>query len=513
MGDISRREVLGGTGRLAIAAGLGTQAGWLLPSASPNRRTHQRTRPLPQSRPDWAALGRHLHGRLLRPGDTGYVVASVPYNRRYADIRPAGVALCADVTDVRTALRWARHYDVPFAIRSGGHSYGGYSTSHGLVISLARMNSVRVNGKSMTVTVGPGARNRDLYAGLAGTGVAVPSGRCPTVGVSGLLLGGGFGFSSRHLGLTCDQLLETEVVTASGAMLRVSPQSHPDLFWACQGGGGGNFGINTGYTFRATRVGDVSVYRLEWSWRQATTALSAMLGLMASAPDTLSCRVGLDVSGGGPATGGTPRRGVSALGLYFGPSRELAGLLAPVLAAAWPSEQLIEDRGYLGAQAMLAHSVPFDRFASKSRFLDGPLSAAGLETAVRWIERWPGSSNPGGGGVTIFAWGGAISRVAPAATAFVHRDAAFLMDNETTWTARDSPRVVHANLGWVAGIYDALAPFGTRQAYQNFIDPALRDWQSAYYGENLPRLMRIKRRYDPDEVFRFAQAIPEAPAP
>ena len=513
MGDISRREVLGGTGRLAVAAGLGTQLGWLAPPARPEPRPLARPRPRPRPRPDWAALARHLHGQLLRPGDTGYVVASVPYNKRYAAIRPAGVALCADVADVRTALHWARHYEVPFAARSGGHSYGGYSASEGLVISLARMNSVRVNGKSMTVTLGAGARNRDLYAGLAGTALAVPSGRCPTVGVSGLLLGGGFGFSSRHLGLTCDHLLETEVVTASGAVLRVSPRSHPDLFWACQGGGGGNFGINTGYTLQATQVGNVSVYRLEWPWRQAPAALSAMLGLMAGAPDSLSCRVGLGVSGGGPVTGGVPRRSALALGMYFGPSRELAGLLAPVLAAVWPSEQQIEDRTYLGAQAMLAHNVPFDRFASKSQYLDSPLPGPAIDTAARWVERWPGSSNPGGAGVTVFAWGGAIGRVDPTATAFVHRDAAFLMDNETTWTARDSPRVVHANLDWVAGIYDALAPFGTGQAYQNFIDPALKDWKRAYYGENLHRLMRVKRRYDPDEVFRFAQAIPEAAVP
>jgi FAD binding domain/Berberine and berberine like len=506
MGEISRREVLGGTGKLAVGAGLGTQLGWLAPSAQASSRPASRLRS--RSRPDWAALARHLHGPLLRPGEAGYVVASVPYNKRYAAIRPGGVALCADVTDVRTALRWARHYGVPFAARSGGHSYGGYSASPGLVISLARMNSVQVNGKSLTVTVGAGSRIRELYAGLAGTGVAVPFGRCPTVGVSGLLLGGGFGFSSRHLGLTCDQLLETEVVTASGAVLRVSPQSHPDLFWACQGGGGGNFGINTRYTLRATQVGGVSVYELTWPWRQADAALSAMLGLMSGAPDTLSCRVGLGVSGGGPVTGGVPERSVSALGLYFGPSRELADLLAPVLAAAWPSEQLIEDRTYLGAQTVLARNVPFDMFASKSSFLDAPLPGAGIETAIRWIERWPGSSNPGGAGVTLFAWGGAIGQVAPAATAFVHRDAAFLIDNETTWTARDSPRVVQANLDWVTGIYHSLAPFGTGQAYQNFIDPALQDWQTAYYGANLHRLMQVKRRYDPDDVFRFAQAIP-----
>jgi FAD/FMN-containing dehydrogenase len=518
MVEVSRREVLSGTGKLAVAARVG--AGLARPASSPRQalrpdtatqlRSAARPRAVARPRPpDWAALRRRLRGPLLRPGDTGYTVSSVPYNKRYAGVRPAGVALCADAADVATAVGWARHYGVPFAARSGGHSYGGYSASRGLIISVARMNSVRVDPRSMTVTLGAGTRNRDLYAGLEGSNVAVPSGRCPTVGVSGLLLGGGFGFSSRHLGLTCDHLLDTEIVTASGAVLQVGPQSHPGLFWACRGGGGGNFGINTRYTLRAVPVGSVSVYWLEWPWPQAGDALEAVLTLMASAPDTLSCRVGLGVSGGGPVTGGTAQRSASALGLYFGPSHELAELLSPVLDAAWPSYQLIEDSTYLEAQAILAHNVPFDRFASKSRFLRRPLPGTGIETAIRWLERWPGSSNPGGGGVTLFAWGGAIGRVSPAATAFVHRDAGFLMDNETTWTAKDGPRVVAANLDWVEGIYRALAPYGTRQAYQNFIDPALTDWKTAYYGENLDRLMRVKRRYDPDDAFRFAQSIPE----
>jgi FAD/FMN-containing dehydrogenase len=499
MGDISRRMMIGAGGTLAIAAGVGARVG----SATGSRK--------PQ--PDWEALAARLRGRLLRPGDTGYVVTSSPYNKRYADIRPGGVALCADAADVRTALRWAQHYDVPFAARSGGHSYAGYCASRGLVISVARMNSVRVHAAAQTITLGAGARNRDLYAGLAGTGLAAPSGRCPTVGISGLLLGGGFGFSSRHLGLTCDQLLETEVVTAAGHVLRVSPRSHPDLFWACQGGGGGNFGINTRFVLRATRVGTVSVYRLKWSWRHAAAALAALQDLMAAAPGTLSCRFGLEVHGGGPVTGGAPQRGVSALGLYFGPSHELADLLAPVLSAAFPVEQVLEELSYVAAQKFLAHSAPSDRFASRSRFLDEPLPPAGIETAVRWIERWPGSANPGGAGLTFFTWSGKINEVDPAATAFTHRRAAFLTDLETSWTARDRPRVVAAGLEWLNSGYAELAPFGSRQAYQNFIDPELKDWKAAYYGQNLPRLRRVKHHYDPGDVFRSAQAIPEPAGP
>src|SRR6202034_3299826 len=170
-------------------------------------------------------------------------------------------------------------------------------------------------------------------------------------------------------------------------------------------------------------------YRLEWDWWHAATVLGAVLELMPTAPHSMSCRVGLDVTGGGPVTRGAPRRSVSALALYFGPSAELMELLQPVLNAARPSDRLIEDRTYVQAAALLAREVPKGSFTSKSRYLDRPLPAAGIDTAISWVERWPGSSNASGAGVTLFAWGGAISRRSPTAAAFVHRDATFLMDN------------------------------------------------------------------------------------
>jgi FAD/FMN-containing dehydrogenase len=510
MGDISRRRVLAASGQVAIAAGAGFGlAGSEIPGPA-QAATRRASRKPPPREPDWAELARRLRGRLLRPGDPGYERAGLPYNRRYAGIRPGGVAVCAGARDAAAALLWAREQDVEFAVRSGGHSYAGYSASRGLVISMSEMNSIRLDRASMMVTAGSGALNRELYAATAGSGIAVPCGRCPTVALGGLLLGGGFGFSSRHWGLTCDQLLETEVVTADGEILRVSRDCHPDLFWACQGGGGGNFGINTGYALRAHPVGNVSVYRIDWAWKHAREALAAMLDRMATAPSAMSCRVGADISGGGHATGGSAVRGGSALGLLFGPAEELRALLAPVLAAAPARSVLIEDRNYTSAQAFLARDVPAGSFASKSRFLSHAMPDAGIETLVRWTEHWPGSSNPDGGGATIFAWGGAIGQVPAGATAFVHRAPAFLMDNETTWTGRDTPRTRSANLDWLAGIYAALAPYGTSQAYQNFTDPALKDWASAYYGSNLARLSAVKRAYDPDDVFRFPQSIPES---
>ncbi len=202
------------------------------------------------------------------------------------------MALCADTADARTALLWARQNRVPFAVRSGGHSYGGLLRRPGLVISLARMNWVRMDRESLTIRLGPGALNRDLYAALAGTGVAAPGGRCPTVAMSGLLLGGGFGFSSRHMGLTCDQLLATEVVTACGDGAAGQPAVPPGPDVGVPGRGRRELRDQHRVRAAGDPVGGVSVYRLEWAWRHAAAVLGPMLDLMATAPQPLSCRIG-----------------------------------------------------------------------------------------------------------------------------------------------------------------------------------------------------------------------------
>ncbi len=188
----------------------------------------------------------------------------LPYNRRYEDVRPQGIASCIDASDVRESILWAREHDVPVAVRSGGHNYAGYSTTDGLLIDLGRMRRVVVDDDTGDATVQVGARNTDVYARLKPHEAAISAGRCPTVAIGGLLLGGGIGFSSRKLGLTCDSLLETEIVTAEGQILTCNERENEDLFWACRGGSGGNFGVNVSYTFRATPVDDVSIYDLQW---------------------------------------------------------------------------------------------------------------------------------------------------------------------------------------------------------------------------------------------------------
>jgi FAD/FMN-containing dehydrogenase len=461
------------------------------------------------SRPRWDELAAKLGRRLVRPGDHGYLQISTPLNTRYAHIHPGGVAVCASAQDVQTAVRWAHEAGVPVAVRSGGHNYAGYCTGPGLVVNVGGMRAVSVDAANGTVTAQPGARNTMIYAGLQPHNVAISAGRCPTVAVGGLVLGGGIGFSSRKMGLTCDHLVSAEVVTADGRLLTCSEREHSDLFWALRGGGGGNFGVCTSYTFTTNPVSDVTLYDITWEWADAAPVFEAFQRVIQRAPDEFSARLGVGTAGN-PKTGGKEPPTISALGQYFGPKHELVDLLAPALRAGRVSKKLIARRTFWQAKDYFFHTTPAIAYEVKSAYLKRPLGGAGVDVLLRAVERWPGSHNEDGAGAAMFASGGAINRVPADATAFVHRSDFAVLATETEWTPRDSARTVARGLAWIEDLADGLRPHTTGAAYQNFIDRGQPDWQNAYYGANLKRLTEIKRRYDRANVFRFQQSIPRA---
>jgi FAD/FMN-containing dehydrogenase len=461
------------------------------------------------SRPRWDELSAKLGRKLVRPGDRGYLRISRPLNLRYAGVRPGGVAVCSRVQDVRTAVAWAHENGVPVAVRSGGHNYAGYCVGPGLVVNVGGMRNVSVDDTGGTVTAQPGARNTTIYAALQPHGVAISAGRCPTVAIGGLVLGGGIGFSSRKMGLTCDHLLRAQIVTADGSVLTCSRRENSDLFWALRGGGGGNFGVCTSYTFVTNPVSNVTLYDISWEWADAPAVFEAFQKVIQRAPEEFSARIGVGRAGD-PRTGGKGPPTISALGQYFGPRHELVDLLAPALAAGRVKKRLIARRTFWQAKNYFFHTTPEIAYEVKSAYLDRPLNDRGVDALLRAVERWPGSRNPDGAGAAMFASGGAINRVPADATAFVHRDSFAVLATETEWTPRDSHRSVARGLAWIERLADELRPHTNGSAYQNFIDRAQPHWQSAYYGRNFRRLTRVKRRYDPGNVFRFRQSIPRA---
>jgi FAD/FMN-containing dehydrogenase len=449
---------------------------------------------------DWSSLQGSVDGRVRMPGDPGFAAASRPFNQRYADIQPCAVLSVASVADVGRAIGWAREHGMPIVARGGGHSYAGNSVTTGLVLDLRGLDEVRVDPSTELVTVGGGTRMSTLYAALQPHDLAFPLGNSDDVAIGGLVLGGGVAAVSRSFGLTCDSLVETDIVLADGTMLTCSETENADLFWACRGGGGGNFGVNTSFTFQARPVRDSSTCLLLWHWAHALEVLARMEEIMHRAPDEFAARIGVSRAAGEEAV-------VSVIGQHLGPAEELRDLLAPALAVAEPYRVEIADRTYWEAKDFLHHTTVGGSFAVRTRCTPEPLSAAGMVTLLAAVDKWPGSSNPDGAGIALFTWGGAINRIPMTKTAFPHRDVLFLVSMDTSWSTHDSPEVARDNLEWLTALHEDMGEFATDASYVNFTDPDLPGWRSAYHGPNLARLTEVKRRYDPDRVFRFSQAI------
>ncbi|MHB1873602.1 MAG: FAD-binding oxidoreductase [Streptosporangiaceae bacterium] len=485
----------------------------------------------PPGRADWAALAARLStGRLLRPGAPGYGTARLLYDPRFDNAHPAGVAYCAVPADVSACLAFVRRFGLGVAARSGGHSYGGWSTSTGLVIDVTQMSRVSIDAAAGTARVGAGTLLIDLYAELAGHGLAVPAGSCPTVGIAGLALGGGVGVVGRLYGLTCDNVLGVQIVTADGVVRECGPGSESDLYWACRGGGGGSFGVVTEFTLRTHPAPDLVIFYLTWPWSQAAAVIAAWQRWAPTAPDALWSNLHLAA-----APGGQPM--ISVGGAFAGSQARAGTLLAGLYAAAGstPSSVYLQRQSYLDAMRVEAGcgslSVPQCHLPSqnpdgvlsrepsfaRSDFYTRPLPAAGIAAMLAQVERMTAVSGAPGasGGVAFDSCGGAMNRVSPDATAFVHRGALFLAQYSIWWTPQRSPgdpagaatSGVRRLRAWLDGFYAAMRPYASGEAYQNYADPGLADWERAYYGANYPRLQRVKAAVDPGDLFRFPQSV------
>jgi FAD/FMN-containing dehydrogenase len=474
---------------------------------------------------DWTALGKDLAGPLVRPGEASYGTARLLFDPRFDGQRPAGIAYVASAHDVSTCLAFARKFKVPFAARSGGHSYAGWSgNTNGLIIDVSRLKAVAVPGA--TATVGAGTRLIDFYRGLAAKGRAVPGGSCPTVGIAGLALGGGIGVTARAHGLTCDNLESLQIVTANGAVLTATadPAHNSDLFWACRGGGGGNFGVVTSFTFRTRPAPSPVLFSLHWPWSQAAKVIAAWQSWAPHAPDALWSNLHLAAAPGG--TTPSIRVGGTYLGSVSGAAKLLDQLYAK--AGSHPSTTFLSNpEPYLNAMLVEAgcsslgyQACHLPWYASggqlarqpqfaKSDFFTTPLSSAGIATLLAGIvalQRVHGAAG-GAGGVAFDALGGAVNRVAPSATAFVHRNALFSAQYTTGWTNGAASAGISNQHAWLRSFWSSMRRYASGQAYQNYIDPDLANWQQAYYGGNYARLSAIKRKYDPAGLFTFPQAI------
>jgi FAD/FMN-containing dehydrogenase len=451
---------------------------------------------------DYAALKKALKGTLLRPGDAGFSTAARPYNAALGVRRPAAIARVAGTADVSACIKRVRGHGVTLAARCGGHSYPGFSTpDDGVVVDVSALKGITVKNDG-TAVVGAGARLIDVYAALAAHGRALPAGSCPTVGIAGSTLGGGIGVVARAYGLTCDHLRGATVVTADGQVHTVDGNHDADLFWALRGGGGGNAGIVTGFTFGTVPAPTITIFSLHFPASRTARVLRAWSAWMDAAPDRLSSLCAVTAAS-------TPTNRVT--GTWTGSASGLSGHLASLIAAvgASPTSRTTHTYGYLTAMKYFAgclnetvtacHSsstpggtLGRESFRAASRMLEHTMTASAADQIVSLMHRQKGM-------VLLFdSLRGRVASVRTADTAFAHRG------------AHASVQVYSgnaANGAAVLAVQQALAPLVGTGAYVNYLNPGQRDWATASYGANLPRLRRVIRHYDPDGVFDFAQSV------
>jgi FAD/FMN-containing dehydrogenase len=444
---------------------------------------------------DIGGLRAAMSGQVLAPDDPGYDDARRVWNGS-ADRRPALIARCADVADVKRALGFAVEHDLPVAVRGGGHSVAGFSTcDDGVVVDLGLMRTVIVDADARVARAEAGARGADFDRATQKHGLATTLGIVSDTGIAGLTLGGGIGWLMRKHGLACDNLLSVDLVTADGRLITASADENADLFWALKGGGG-NFGIVTSFEYRLHPVGPtVFGGSVVFAREQRRAVLTAYRDLTQKAPDELTTYTAMTA---GPD--GSPVAAIAAC--YAGDPTEGARLLDPIKAAV--GKPLLDGLGpltYTEQQSRMDAAYPRGQYHYwRSCFLDD-LTDAVIDIL---IERASDIQAPPALELIVEHMGGAI---AAGDGAFAHRDANYDVLIAANWTdPADQDRCV----AWARDTAAALEPH-SRGGYVNYEPDADGAYVPAAFGDRIARLGAVKTQYDPDNLFRLNQNVTPAP--
>ena len=454
--------------------------------------------------------GLRLDGAALVHGSAGFADATRTFNGRYLDVEPAAIVRCASSEDVARALVFATHRGIPIAVRSGGHSFAGLSTTSGMVIDTGPMDRITITGNR--VIVGAGVQLGHLYATLNPHGLTIPGGTCPTVGIAGLTLGGGLGILGRSWGVTSDRLIQAEAVLADGTIVTCDTSRHPDLFWALRGGGTTGVAVVTSLTFETVPIPEHAVdLHARWPLHAASSVIPAWQRWAPDEPDALAASLKVTV----PAAG-EPR--VDLYATWFGDpdegerrmhrfTRQLgeAGVAAADVATAvtdyggairfWADlGQPSPETGAGGEHSTGAATTP-ELLYSSSQYFGGPMSPRITDQLLEVVAAHPHDEHSRE--LDFMPWGGAYNRTLDTETAFVHRSASFLLKQATALplqASMDAQDAAREHLRQMAAI---TRPASTGRAFQNFADSDQLHDAEAFYGTNLQRLRDIRRQYDP----------------
>ena len=447
-------------------------------------------------------LKRSIKGSVLVPDDPGYEEARQIWNAMI-DRRPAAIVQCAQVDDVPSVIRFARENKLELSIRGAGHNIAGNALcDNGITIDFSRMKNVRVDAGKKRAYVEPGATLADLDAAIQAHGLATPVGINSTTGIAGLTLGGGFGWLTRKYGMTIDNLVSVDLIMADGNKLHASENENTDLFWAIRGGGG-NFGVVTQFEFRLFPVGpEIVAGLIVFPFDQARQILNRYREFVNTAPEDLNVWVVLRKA---PPLSFLPEnvhgKEVVVLPIFYtGAVAAAEKLIAPLRAFGRAHGEHVGVQPYVEWQkAFDPLLIPGARNYWKSHNFT-ELADGALDSIIEFAGKLPSPQCE----IFIGLIAGAPNRIAPGAMAYGHRDAKFVLNVHGRWDeAKDDQKCI----GWAREFFKASAPYASAGAYVNFMTAEEGDRVAAAYGSNYDRLVEIKKRYDPENVFHLNQNI------
>jgi FAD/FMN-containing dehydrogenase len=436
-------------------------------------------------------LAGKLDGQVCLPGTSGYDEARRVFNAMI-DRHPAVIIRCGSVEDVVEGVGFARTQDLPVTVKGGGHGVAGRAVCDGgVMLDLSAMNRVAVNESERTATVGPGVTLGDLDRETEPFGLATPSGVVSMTGLSGLALGGGLGWLNGKYGLTCDNLVAAEIVTAMGNRVLASEDENPDLLWGLRGGGG-NFGVVTSFTFRLHPVELVLAGSVTYPAAKARHALRLYREYAAGCPDEVTTALSVSRPGGGEVA-------VSIVLCHAGPLERAEKLLGS-LRSLGAEPDAIAPMAYRTLQAAADEGYPpRQQHYWKSGYIT-EIDDGLIEVLLDFVARMPSPAS----GVGLQQLHGAAARVDPAATAFPHRGDRFDCLILSQWP---DPADCERNVAWTSELFDALGPFLATGVYVNSLGDEGDDRVRQAYGCNYDRLAALKTEYDPTNLFRHNQNI------
>ncbi|HVN33012.1 MAG TPA: FAD-binding oxidoreductase [Thermoanaerobaculaceae bacterium] len=442
-----------------------------------------------------------MRGKLFRPGEEGYEEARKVWNGMI-DRRPALIARCAGVADVIAAVNFAREQRLPIAIRGGSHNVTGNAVCDGgVVIDLSSMKGIRVDPEARTVRAEGGCTWGDVDHATHAFGLAAPGGVISTTGIAGFTLGGGIGHLTRKYGLSCDNLISADVVLADGTFVTASEKKNPDLFWALRGGGG-NFGVVTSFEFKLHPVSQVMAGPILWPLEKSREALRLYRDFMDKAPDDFTAFFAfLIVPPGPPFPQELHNKTVcGVVAMYTGPQAKADAVIAPLRKFGPPLVDFFGSLPFPAVQSMFDGLVPAGlQNYWKADFVN-ELSDEVIEAHVTHGSAVPTFNTA----VHIYPVSGAATRVGKSDTAYFHRSAKYV---HVLAAIYPNPADTAKNVAWVRDYWSALHPYSSGAAYVNFLMDEGEDRVRATYGGNYDKLVSVKTKYDPTNLFRLNQNI------